>query len=94
MEVRFYMYTNKKLTSGIALALMAGILPTTVSACAADAQVVTEAQLEAEQEAAKAFSDLPAGHWAYDAVQTLAKDGIVVGYEDALFKGVRLPVTK
>ena len=35
------------------------------------------------------FSDVPAKHWAYDAVAKLAKDGIVTGYGDGTFNGDR-----
>jgi len=35
------------------------------------------------------FSDVPAKHWAYDAVAQLAKDGIVTGYGDGTFRGDR-----
>jgi hypothetical protein len=37
--------------------------------------------------AVQSFSDVPAGHWAYDAVAQLAKAGIVDGYGDKTFKG-------
>ena len=37
----------------------------------------------------QSFSDVPAGHWAYDAVAKLAKAGIVDGYGDQSFKGDR-----
>ncbi len=37
--------------------------------------------------AANPFSDVPADHWAYDAVAQLAKDGVVDGYGDSTFKG-------
>lgn len=33
------------------------------------------------------FTDVPAAHWSYSAVQQLAKDGIVDGYTDGQFKG-------
>jgi hypothetical protein len=36
---------------------------------------------------APSFSDVPAGHWAYDAVGKLAKAGLVDGYSDKTFKG-------
>ena len=36
------------------------------------------------------FSDVPADHWAYDAVAQLAKDGIIEGYGDNTFRGERL----
>jgi hypothetical protein len=34
-----------------------------------------------------AFADVPAKHWAYDAVKQLAKAGIVEGYGDGTFRG-------
>lgn len=33
------------------------------------------------------FSDVPASHWAYDAVKKLASSGIISGYSDGTFKG-------
>lgn len=36
---------------------------------------------------ANPFSDVPADHWAYDAIQKLAEDGIVNGNTDGSFKG-------
>jgi len=39
--------------------------------------------------AANPFSDVPAGHWAYDAVAQLARDGVINGYGDATFRGDR-----
>lgn len=36
---------------------------------------------------ANPFSDVPAKHWAYDAVSKLAQDGIVDGYGDGTFQG-------
>ncbi|SDE42997.1 S-layer homology domain-containing protein [Sporomusa acidovorans] len=37
--------------------------------------------------AARPFADVPANHWAYDAVASLAKAGIVDGYGDGTFRG-------
>lgn len=37
--------------------------------------------------AANPFSDVPADSWAYDAVSTLAADGVVDGYPDGTYKG-------
>ena len=37
--------------------------------------------------AANPFSDVPADSWAYDAVATLAADGVVDGYPDGTYKG-------
>ena len=39
--------------------------------------------------AANPFSDVPADHWAYDAVSQLAADGVVNGYGDGTFRGDR-----
>ena len=37
--------------------------------------------------ASNPFSDVPAGHWAYDAVAQLAQDGVIDGYGDNTFQG-------
>ncbi len=37
--------------------------------------------------ASNPFSDVPADHWAYDAVAQLAKDGVIEGYGDTTFQG-------
>ena len=37
--------------------------------------------------AANPFSDVPAGHWAYNAVTMLAAEGINEGYGDGTFRG-------
>ncbi len=39
---------------------------------------------------AAAFPDVPASHWAYDAVEYLAARGLVIGYPDGEFKGDRV----
>lgn len=39
--------------------------------------------------AANPFADVPADHWAYDAVAQLAADGIVDGYGDGTYRGER-----
>ncbi|BAL82104.1 putative major envelope protein [Selenomonas ruminantium subsp. lactilytica TAM6421] len=39
--------------------------------------------------ASNPFSDVPADHWAYDAVTQLANDGVIEGYGDSTFKGNR-----
>ena len=43
--------------------------------------------------AANPFMDVPAGHWAYDAVAQLAASGVVSGYPDGAFKGAQ-PATR
>lgn len=40
--------------------------------------------------AANPFSDVPAGHWAYDAVNKLVSEGVVEGYPDGAYGGDRL----
>ena len=35
------------------------------------------------------FKDLPEGHWAYDAVNMLAEDGVIEGYGDGTFNGTK-----
>ena len=40
--------------------------------------------------AANPFSDVPAGHWAYDAVNKLAAEGVVDGYPDGTYGGDKL----
>ena len=39
------------------------------------------------------FSDVPANHWAYQYIQSLAADGLIDGYPDGKFKGDR-PLTR
>ena len=39
--------------------------------------------------AANPFSDVPADHWAYDAVSQLAADGVIEGYGDSTYRGDR-----
>lgn len=36
------------------------------------------------------FPDVPANHWAYEALETLKRDGVLVGYPDGKFRGSRL----
>ena len=36
------------------------------------------------------FKDMPQGHWAYDAVNMLVKDGVIDGYGDGTFGGDKL----
>ena len=40
--------------------------------------------------AASPFSDVPAGHWAYDSVAKLAAAGVIDGYGDSTFGGDKL----
>ena len=40
--------------------------------------------------AANPFSDVPAGHWAYDSISKLAAAGVIDGYGDGTFGGDKL----
>ena len=44
--------------------------------------------------AANPFSDVTPDSWAYQAVSQLAQAGIVNGYPDGTFKGLKLWLTK
>ncbi|MCL5102840.1 MAG: S-layer homology domain-containing protein [Armatimonadetes bacterium] len=35
------------------------------------------------------FNDVPTDHWAYDAINQLQKDGVLIGYPDGTFAGKR-----
>ena len=39
--------------------------------------------------AANPFSDVPAGHWAYNSVTKLASEGVIEGYGDGTYRGNR-----
>ncbi|MDR1481526.1 MAG: S-layer homology domain-containing protein [Synergistaceae bacterium] len=39
------------------------------------------------------FMDVPASHWAYDAISRLASNGVILGYPDGFFKGAQ-PATR
>lgn len=51
------------------------------------------AMLAPQSARATPFADVPANHWAYQAIQTLAADGLIEGYPDGMFKGDR-PITR
>ncbi len=36
---------------------------------------------------AQSYPDVPTGHWAYDAVEQLTRDGVLRGYPDGKFRG-------
>lgn len=46
--------------------------------------------LSASAYAANPFSDVPAGHWAYDSIAKLAEAGVIDGYGDGSFRGGQL----
>lgn len=43
--------------------------------------------------AANPFIDVPAGHWSYEAIETLASRGVALGYQDGSYKGAQ-PATR
>jgi len=69
--------------------------PTTVAVAPADTTAVTATATAGAADVAQAgpLSDVPLNSWAYDAVNQLAKDGIIKGYPDGTFKGNR-PMTR
>ena len=46
--------------------------------------------ITASASAANPFSDVPAGHWAYESIAKLAAAGVVEGYPDSTFRGDKL----
>jgi hypothetical protein len=64
---------GKKLKKGLIAKVVLGIFCCANLACAA----------------ADPFSDVPAKHWAYDAVSKLVKAGIITGNSDGTFRGDR-----
>ena len=58
-------------------------------AAALAAAVVVGASSTPTFAAANPFSDVPAGHWAYDSVAKLAAAGVVEGYGDGTYRGDR-----
>jgi hypothetical protein len=93
----------RKLTKAVGVLLMLGFItpslamadPTTVAAAPADTTAATSAATADATDVAQAgpLSDVPLNSWAYDAVDQLAKDGIIKGYPDGTFKGNR-PMTR
>jgi hypothetical protein len=55
--------------------------------------VAPDANIDNDVAQAGPLSDVPLNSWAYDAVNQLAKDGIIKGYPDGTFKGNR-PMTR
>ena len=45
--------------------------------------------IQAEPDTTTMFPDVPENHWAYEAVEAMAKSGLVKGYPDGEFKGDR-----
>ncbi len=69
--------------------------PTTVAVAPADTTAASATATAGATDVAQAgpLSDVPLNSWAYDAVDQLAKDGIIKGYPDGTFKGNR-PMTR
>src|SRR5271170_404062 len=97
----------RKLQKAVGALLILGLLspslaladPTTVAVAPADASAASTASATAATTAssdvaqAGPLSDVPLNSWAYDAVDQLAKDGIIKGYPDGTYKGNR-PMTR
>lgn len=58
-----------------------------VAICSALAVAFAAPAFAASMTSANPFSDVPSNSWAYSAVNTLVKDGVVSGYSDGTFKG-------
>jgi hypothetical protein len=71
---------------------VAAVTPATTVATAATATTSTTADATDVAQAGP-LSDVPLNSWAYDAVDQLAKDGIIKGYPDGTYKGNR-PMTR
>ena len=54
------------------------------------AAVIMGMTLPTSVSAANAFSDVPAGHWAYESIAKLFAAGVIDGYGDGTFRGDRL----
>ena len=69
-------YTEEKMQTATAKILVLSAALATTAAFAA-------AKLQTK------FSDIPAGHWATEAVEAIAADGLIIGYQDGTFRGTR-----
>jgi len=81
------------LSTSIASADQALTVAATTPATTASATSTVVPDASNEVAAAGPLSDVPLNSWAYDAVNQLAKDGIIKGYPDGTFKGNR-PMTR
>jgi hypothetical protein len=91
------------LCTSVAVANPTTTVPATTTTTTATASSVAPASATTATDASAAdaddiaqggpLADVPAGHWAYDAVSQLVKDGLIVGYPDGQFKGNR-PMTR
>jgi hypothetical protein len=74
-------------------AATASVAPTSSTTTTTNATASDVAADAADVAQGGPLSDVPEGHWAYDAVSQLVKDGLIVGYPDGQFKGNR-PMTR
>ena len=81
------------------VSLMALIAMCATLVCGAPVMAQTAATTPADETLAQRaagsnpFRDVPANHWAYQAVQQLSADGLVQGYPNGTFRGDR-PLTR
>lgn len=76
-------------TSRVAMAKEIESLRGTVAQLTALVNTMVGSQHRIQNELSTEFPDVPENHWAYEAVETLAKSGLAVGYPDGQFKGDR-----
>lgn len=76
-------------TSRVAMAKAIESLRGTVAQLTALVNTMVGSQHRIQNELSTEFPDVPENHWAYEAVETLAKSGLAVGYPDGQFKGDR-----
>ena len=76
-------------TSRVAMAKEIESLRGTVAQLTALVNTMVGSQHRIQNELSTEFPDVPENHWAYEAVETLAKSGLAVGYPDGQFKGAR-----
>jgi hypothetical protein len=95
-------FRSRKISQATGALALLGILSTSVAnadpavlAAAGTTDQATSVAPSAPTDVARTgpLSDVPLNSWAYDAVDQLAKDGIIKGYPDGTFKGNR-PMTR
>ncbi|MBE7150524.1 S-layer homology domain-containing protein [Bacillus mycoides] len=73
---------KKILKVATALTIMGGVA---FSAEGATANAEVAAKPKPQQASQAIFKDVPAGHWSYEAIQTLAQEEIMLGYGNGVF---------
>jgi hypothetical protein len=76
-------------TSRVAMAKEIVGLKENVAQLTALVNQLVGSQNRVQSELSKEFPDVPANHWAYEAVNTMASQGIIEGYPDGTFGGDR-----